>query len=1651
MTSSLPEGLQAPNWLIQLAGGDLLLQGDALALLAVANFPKHGSGAMQVLECLATCLEALHREEQLEAAYQWARTARRLVSLGFRLTAQYAHVNAPTDREFALPVWGPLLRLAEMARPARGLHVGVSRLAGHLLLGQLHRTRSGEAEAASFKPLAAKAAARLAACAQACLSGSTSETASSWLNLVQLPEFTEVTLRRMAVENPVGEVRAFAQTLARALDHQARTELPFSQQPIVIGTSGHNGPPPVLHAKSSKRKLPRKERPGAAGLLKTASYSSMAEAFGVYRYWHWLAPEELKAVTRDLVASLQVERINDDTADFALLSLVSLVIGHDHRCTLKLPLHKNDDFWFCPTLGCVFVDRGVLLDLSGARGSHGYVLVVFPRIVVEAIRRRVTERPNAQELGELMRQTPDDAWLSAVEHFVRGLGDSSHPPCSARLSRSLGPSYIATGTPRVVAAQQTLNWGMGPDSAPSYYGVPASVANSAAARAFEWLELGPAEELPADMWSGRPDIPGDDEIRSAWALTGEPVRQALETFSTAPTVEASLQLFNTAMVACWRALPLADAGRPQRPDSPRVADATVHPRWCRRDDKDTHLNGARLLLRSAEVADVLSAAIALRQMLIVRLRALGVREAQLPRTLTADTPAASLFVEVAWKADGSGRLVARSFGDKLLKEHPAPWKGPANLGRVYWISESVVAPEPWAEQLLSGHGRNLAHTGSVALSGPVMDLLEGCAPFVRRTLQRLALPRFAGGLHAIAPLRAPELDLRFVDRRGEVRTRPKDIPKHHVDSDTLPALVVIEECLAELGRGKQMPSAARVLMSMICASGLIHSGDVAAAWSALASKATAPDAAWLEWQRPSRQRICMPKQPKTWVATDLCGDLPPLAMAEAELRKWLTERFPAIQWPHTEGATVVAMCYLAARWVRLHVPPFLVEAYRPEVLAAVFDDISNQRLCLGDPRRDIGLVEALRPRQSLRAVEPPANTDLQQVMALLRKHTRRHVQLGGHERRARRIGRLLRGRFDLEHASPVAEMVISWLLHEAGLWEPRSKGRIVPSTWAEYLRRMLPLLEQAEREKREPLSFGPKDWLQLGGKILDIADVKDADEAPRVWRERRHALVRMTLLLARDANYPDARSALGTRADPPREPRYRPAKASALVTNFDIETGAWLLQLMRQDWPLASLQHEAQLRVTFDTCARADESNALAMTDISADRRQAAFRPHNFTHLKREWNHRTNGLRPATTAVLQKVVELLTSLPKRPKFIFSQQDSVIDLRLGRAMQARNAEMLRQITGNECLAWHALRGAGLMQRLAPGWELDILAYLQGPLLLRHAQSLMEKLAGTSVSHFADALGCSGHLSPGVPIKNYLTAWPYWYSCAMRTATSKVRVSPELADTLPGGSRQLLSTINCRYRTEGTVDDWAWAVKLVHFQGWRKDRNPLQHLVLPRVAASADDRPVPAINQARYLLLRSLHFGTVNAAQLARIAHSRALDLERHGVMLRRFEEVHFPADGNEASKVARDSAARLLDKPIGQALFGALAHAPGPVRDVLRGWLEGAGPAISGERVKTLLRALPTEVGLDIGWGQNNKCVDLIQPGPQEPRLRTGPLPSHTGAEPRVRLFQRQGLPHPGDTGDAKRPRINEHRAALLTALARLTVQTHPQPFKKDGL
>jgi hypothetical protein len=252
---------------------------------------------------------------------------------------------------------------------------------------------------------------------------------------------------------------------------------------------------------------------------------------------------------------------------------------------------------------------------------------------------------------------------------------------------------------------------------------------------------------------------------------------------------------------------------------------------------------------------------------------------------------------------------------------------------------------------------------------------------------------------------------------------------------------------------------------------------------------------------------------------------------------------------------------------------------------------------------------------------------------------------------------------------------------------------------------------------------------------------------------------------------------------------------------------------------------------------------------------------------------------------------------------------------------------------------------------------------------------------------------------------------------------------------------------RSTVDGDIDDWAWALKRLHYLGWRKDRDPLRHLAPPRLASAQDDRTVPAINQTRYLLLRTLKLDTVTAAGVARIAHPLALRLEPMGALLRRFDEVHQPADGLPASAVVCASTVRMLHRPLGDALFKWIVHAPTPVHDVLGQWLEGNGPVPNADRVQCLLQALPTELGLSFGWAAGVERAALAGECDRT-RIRSGPSSNHTGDMPRVRIVCVPPI-DPIPTGD--QPRTNDHTTAILTALARLTLQIRPHLQQKEHM
>lgn len=1544
--------------------------------------------------------------------------------------------------------WNQLVRLAE-------LHADQA-LAPRVLefLGVLTNAAVRPMDGSDAQPLELNLLRRLVSFAQACDSTRGGETAAEWRRLASVEPVTADALKAFAGKAKVTELKRLARAVADVLE-SPKTGLPPRSHEVGPPRPFRPPAPPAPPQKPPRigRKRGRPARPvrppSAAGLLSAARHARAAMAVGVAEAWGTLPLDRLARCTSGLMKALDDD--DTDQADFAVALLLGLFFDSNLAPTLKLSLRDNDDLFYCPVTGCIWLSRRALLLAAGRSDEVGWYYFLLPQRLVHAIAARLARYPDATVLAELMARLPDKLWLHQAQAFLLTFGDAAHPAYTARFVHSYGPALVATGAGDAMAAHLSGRLVLSADSGSHYYGAPHDAVRAQVTRTFAALGLGEPVPSPQHTPFGRPLL-SDDEIRQRYGDASLRAATALSELAVAADVGIAAARFNQGMVGCWDGYVLVSPSRPHLPARVSVESCFSHRAWHYRWDKNTEARSDRLLPMTRELASVFATAWALREAFVERLLALGVTEGDLPRLLRDVKGTSPALLQAVPHPRRPGQWTVAALGAAEHGGPPEGYRSGDTDPRAFWLSAVMVSGVPWAERALGGHGRRAAHLGTAALSTPVLTLLDRARAVVEATMSRLQLPLFAGQQPDSWLLHAITLDLRFFDRRRPPGNRPSDLLEHYCDRYTVPALQCIEVCEDELGQAPRMNAAARVLLALIVGQGLVWTDDIRSAWAALHDLAIDVGPFELHWVRASGQPISMPLLApvvialvlfKEWRDPDhqeasepgVRREWPTLEAAENELRLWLREQFPRVQWPSRPMAAIAALGFLAARVVRLVVPPFACKASRPDLMAATFDRISVDRLFGRSPSPELDMPAAA-PRRRQRLVHPQGR--IPELRLLLHRFSSRTRPEGGDERRALRIGRVILLKFGPNSFKPCEWLAWRWLTLEARRWAPPSARRDVPRTWYQYLCHIAGRLMLVPRDWN-PEAFDVAGWRRFGEFMLDVSEFKQPERQAKALRWRRKALTRFVLLLSELPEYRFAQHALGGLPAPAQEDRYRATAASVLVMPADVDAS---VAQVRADFE--SLRHEGERRallfqLSIDLCGRDGEALAIRPKDFSADRSWAAVREGPFSHVKNTQSLRFNGLAVTTQATATSVLAALQKVSPRQRYVYAQEGRSVSLRFGLQMQDDLWPLLAARAGNVRVRWYSLRGAGLMQRLAPGWETRLMAWLRGPMLAMHAQALLRLLEGSGPGHFTWAIGRSGHVSDPIPISTYLTFAPFVHAAAMCVRMQRVRVTPELAAALEGRSAGGLRkwVWDCCHTHRIAPEAWSWTIA-PRFPGWsmKDERPPVQRSVARPVRHDNGPlEPLHRLTALRFVLLQLLgHEPELDRVRVP-VHHRARCEALRRAVSS--FEEVHTHRRRAAGIAVPMASALRLAQSDAGidhlrrlvrvnreclQALDRVLkVHEAGSQRRVRL--------ALSAERVQLALRALPRTLGIEL------QLADGDLPEPQVEQLER---------LPRVcRWPQFRRARDPSGARLVAWPRAqrgNHHQPSMWTVITRLAVE-----------
>lgn len=567
----------------------------AAARLATAcGSPAQGDGALLVFSLARTALAKLDADPKGPAA-EWARLAGTVARDGLLVGAAHSQIQEGTRRNRRMKVWGPMLRMADLHATDDLCHGSL--LAIGLVLASGLCSEVG---------LSKKIADQLSGMAGACLSGSGHSYAHEWVAFSELNLLDVEALQQVVDGGAPEQIRSLASRLRKAVERLPSLPSPGTIRPAqaMSAASPPAGPLPLSAAarkpvaRGSHPPFERKLVASVIGISKAASYAGTAEVFGVPDTWNRYAPQRLVHVTGAIGEALGPSRLGM-TRGFALLSLMAMVVSHDHRPSLKLRIGLKPgeikDLWYCPVSRCAFADRRLLLRLETDDGTPDLIPLFVPGDAADEIERLLRLTPGARDFVELIGVGDLDEWLSLAESWLAGLGDPAHKSRSARVSHALGLVYRAVGASEAEAALLTLNLALAPDGALNYIAIEPARAYELACRVFDFLQLQRPAPPPEGMRIGSRDVPTCQELRDDWEGLSETAADDLRCLRVADSLEALKTRFNGVMVAARRAYESLYGARHESMGMPRAMDLLASDQEAFTDDKNTRPSSARLL------------------------------------------------------------------------------------------------------------------------------------------------------------------------------------------------------------------------------------------------------------------------------------------------------------------------------------------------------------------------------------------------------------------------------------------------------------------------------------------------------------------------------------------------------------------------------------------------------------------------------------------------------------------------------------------------------------------------------------------------------------------------------------------------------------------------------------------------------------------------------------------------------------------------------------------------------------------------------------------------------------------------------------------------------------------------------------------------
>lgn len=1595
------------NWLAKL----VTLTGypnQTKQVLKMIATPDNGSGLLEATLLIYKSVKSAARGDashlplvhHLERMYQATKT----------LVLKYPGLASPKKRELNLPVYGQFCALAKNVDAQQ--HGSLLESIGWIVIDALRARVTPNERTVTQLTTFARSARR-------------TKLDSDWESLRAMNPLTKQGLEKIAANESGNQAaRSLASKLLGAKCLRIGTMKFVEEQPQEISHNNEqsrdvDGSNPFEKDRGRKVRVKRPVlRPSVAGLKVAAAFKSPRDTFGVSNSWDYLSPERLRKTTSALSKDLTTEG-NSTRSSMASVALLSLLVNHDFRPTLKLSLTRNDDLWLRIQDGKIYFNLKALLHLKGEPTERDRIPISLPRNLRKYLADRLKQKPDARDVAELLEIVDVDAWLEALAQYVISKGDPAHKSRSARYAHSLALTFIQCGSSPEIAALNTLSLHLAGSSALNYLKVDLKETQALRNKVYAYLGLDAGEDLQ-EGWVGTARCPTKEEFKAEWVSLGAISSSAFFEISHCTDIEEIKSAFNKGSGAHARAYRLVSGMRMQKASRPTRRDVLSHDSYAYTDDKSTYPLAARLTPKTDQLNAVIAAQLLLLKVTRKRLTLLRVTDSAMPKLLADPPSSAPFFIELAEKIDKrqlAKRLIARPIRITTIKDaHPNSAIHP-NAGRYFWASAAVNdSSSLWTERIVLGHGRKLAVVGSFATGESPKSLLQKATAFMQATLNSMNLPSFCGMKSAAVKLDDPQLNL---SRQRQLKLSSckfnPSMPKHYCDQHTLQACVVIDGLRRKMHSSCNTSHNADLLLSLIVMDGITDPFDIKSIWQALQKKSDEEVSGWLFWTRESGQEIALPMQPSTRVHKQRGEIVIELDVAVEQLQSELVAMYPKIEWPSSTQGVLNSLCWMACRWVRLNVAPILVYCFDRSICAATTNRTSRLRLMHGTQDRHVE-ISSLRDVAAIKVKSGDKLDDLTRVSRLIAPYSGTGSKEGESLKHSKAILKKIENGFDLEACVPIARLLIKWLELECKKWIDETPDPIQVSSMYEYLTRVMDRIRQQPNDP-DPRYWSKKEWQKFVAWILSDGNSKEPLK-PSVLEQRRISLSRILGQLGVVGEYRIPSDVLpGTF----KEGQRVWCDSASRVYVDDQTCGdvrAWIGYVYRE-WPLQQLQMQVLFDTTLEGCARSGEISAMRLSHLGEQ--IACVTTSGFSHLKWDGSRRPIQLSEFNFANFKKLREFMESLPKPPEYAFSEDASRVHLTIGRNKQAVLVDLIRTLLGEPSFLFHALRGNGLMRKLVPKGESNLRQYLINGLPIANAEAIVESLAGNDLRHVADCFSASGHASHETPAACYLSLWPYWYAAAMRATQKGQRLKEPVCRLLGDTKYQLLRTDRVR-SAERELDEWHWALVPSRAKREIQAESQTEHAIISFDQTACT--PISRLLQIQYGTLLLLNINREAAAQVAEVElrHTRLVD-ERLK-FAKEFTELHKRTPGRKDKQGrSKISSLRYFLKPAAKSIFFAMDSCTEEQAKTLSDLLSNECSDVSTNDVELALSALPVDFKLEICWPKKALDKALATELSAYQRVTGIREAKHVTSGIRVRIVP------PGDV-------LNHHATTHMTTFAR---------------